>query len=122
MRDRAVTRYTEHMNLHAHVDSTTVDCDGPTHTTYSVGLNESEVAESQKDGNDFSDIHFMHRVMMRVVSVFAIGATVRIDKNGFDYSEATEEGHIQVAVRWCASDCDLEMSSYRDVYAEGMNY
>jgi len=112
-------------NIHAHVSTASADCDGPIYRSYVRSFNEDEIAEQKaaQGVNDFSDIHFMERVMMSVASPYAAHQmTIKVDESGIDVHEQTEEGYRSAEVRWCRDDCDLEDESYRDVYAEQMNY
>lgn len=113
------------MELHAHVSTTAVDCDGPLHRDYTVGFNDDEVAarEAAQGINDFSDIDFMQRVMMSVASPYAVHQmTVKVDDSGIDVHEHTEEGYRAAWVVWCHDECDLDYHSQRDVFAEQMGY
>lgn len=110
-------------NLHAHVSTASADCDGPTYRDYVEVFNDAERAESQQEVNDFSDIHFMQRVMMNVCSPYAVHQMrITVDETGIEYSEQTEEGYRSGEVRWCRDDCDTGEAHYRDVYAEQMGY
>ena len=114
-------------NLHAHVDTASVDCDGPMYREYVVTPNDAEIAEHEEAQgiNDFSDIHFMNRVFTSECSPYAVayGMTVKVDEHGFTWNEATDEGHRSGEVRWCRDeDCDPRAQSQRDVYAEMMGY
>ena len=110
--------------LHAHVESSSADCDGTYSRDWTVFFNEDEKKESaDADGvNDFSDIHFMERVMMSVASPYAARQmTVKVDDDGIEVSEATEEGYRNAEVRWCHEDCE-DSHSFRDHRAESMGY
>lgn len=112
-------------NLHAHVDSVAVDCDGPLYQSYITRLNDDEIAEHVKAAgvNDFHDLHFKARVLTQHVSFHnEFGSTVEVSSHGFTVSEPTDEGHRAVDVRWCEDECDLNERSQRDVYAEMMGY
>lgn len=110
--------------LHAHVSTTARDCDGTYDHAYVVTFNDDETAESQKDVNDFSGIHFMNRVMSLVASPYAcqFGMTVKVDDDGIEVHENTEEGYRQASVRWCHEDCDTDARSQRDHAAEAAGY
>lgn len=112
--------------LHAHVSTRSVDCDGPIHRDYVVGFNEAEVAEHEaaQGINDFSDIHFMERVMMNVASPYAVyQMRVTVDDDGIEVHEDTEEGFRSASVAWChEDDCELDYSAYRDIRAEMEGY
>lgn len=113
--------------LHAHVSTASADCDGPMYRDYVMGFSDDETKEHEDaDGvNDFSDIHFMERVMMSVASPYAVehGMTVKVDDAGIEVHETTDEGYRRAEVVWCRDeDCDPNASSQRDVYAEMMGY
>jgi len=113
-------------NLHAHVSTASADCDGPQYRSYVETFNDDERAETERAQgvNDFSDIHFMERVMMNVANPYAARQMrITVDEEGIDVHEDTDEGYRSAEVRWCRDErCDTEESSYRDVYAEMMNY
>lgn len=115
-------------NLHAHVYKFARDCDGGHGNEYTMGFTDAEVAEHEKANgvNDFSDIHFMERVMMNVASPYAVeySMTVKVDSEGIEVSEATDEGHRSAEVRWCRDeDCDPNAQGpVYDEYAEAMGY
>lgn len=111
--------------LHAHVSTSAADCDGRVHNEYVATFSPDEIAERDAaDGvNDFSDIHFMQRVMMNVASPYAVHQmTVKVDEDGIDVNEQTEEGYRSANVRWCHDDCDTDERGHRDEYAEMMGY
>ena len=113
------------MELHAHIDRQAADCDGPVYDYRVEVFNDAEVAEREaaQGINDFSDIHFMNRVLCNVASPYAAHQmTVKIDDEGIDVHEMTEEGFRSVQVRWCRDECDTGETRHRDIYAEMMNY
>lgn len=112
-------------NLHAHVSIASADCDGPIYRDYVEVFNDAEVAEREaaQGINDFSDLHFMNRVLTNVCGPYAVHQmTVKMDGDGFEFSEQTEEGYRSGEVRWCHDECDTDARGYRDVYAEQMGY
>lgn len=118
---------TNDLNLHAHVSTSSRDCDGGHGSDYVMGFNDAEIAEREaaQGINDFSDIHFMQRVMMNVASPYAVeyGMTVKVDSEGIEVHEHTDEGFRAAEVRWCRDeDCDPNASSQYDEYAEAMGY
>jgi hypothetical protein len=111
-------------NLHAHVDTSSRDCDGPQYNSWVTSLNDDEIAEHEKAQgiNDFHDLHFKARVLSHHVSFHAEGE-VHYYPEGFTVSEPHDEGYHNVEVRWCEDeDCDPNARSHRDVYAEMMGY
>jgi hypothetical protein len=112
--------------LHAHVSTAAADCDGPMYRTYVESLNDSERAmhDAANGVNDFHDIVFKERVLGNHVSFCPDGSVrVNVRKEGFNMSEATEEGYRSADVRWCEdADCDPNAASQRDVFAEQMGY
>jgi hypothetical protein len=111
--------------LHAHVDRSSADCDGPMYDSHVETYNDDEIAEAVKANgiNDFSEIHFRERVLTSNISVYScMQGTLEVSENGFSWNESTEEGYRTAHVRWCRDDCDTDERSHRDVYAEMMNY
>lgn len=110
--------------LHAHVSTQSRDCDGLYNRDYVMTFNDEETAESGKVYNDFSDIHFMNRVMCTVASPYAVehGMRVTVDNDGINVYEDTEEGYRAADVRWCRENCDTDEYSQRDYTAEAMGY
>lgn len=106
-------------NLHAHVSTFSRDCDGSYSYDYVVGFNDDERAEQVRayfngvmrgydEGvNDFSEIHFMNRVLTNLCSPYGVehGSTVAIGESGFEYRETTDEGYRQGEAEWCRKDC-----------------
>lgn len=115
-------------NLHAHVATSSRDCDGGHGREYVYSLNQDEIAEhNAADGvNDFHDLHFKARVLGNIVSFnFSEGfdAEVHMTEHGFDYREPTEEGFTSTEVRWCVDeDCEEPKNSVYDEYAQAMGY
>lgn len=107
--------------LHAHVSTSSVDCDGPMYREYVETFNDAERAESGKAYNDFSDLHFKERILGNVVSFHGHGS-VTFRPEGFTFSEPTDEGYRSAEVRWCEDDCDTDAAWQRDVFAEQMGY
>jgi hypothetical protein len=94
--------------LHAHVETASADCDGRYSGSYTVVLNDDEIAESQKPVNDFHDITFRERVLCQVVSAYATYGgtlTVKGDDKGvstsFEWNEGTEEGFRHAHATFC---------------------
>jgi len=123
-------------NLHAHVSTASADCDGPMYDSWVESFNEDERTEQvrayfngivrgyDEPVNDFSDIHFMNRVLTSRCGPYAVGQMrVTMDEDGFEYHEQTEEGYRSGEVRWCRSEaCDPDARTHRDVFAEAMGY
>jgi hypothetical protein len=112
-------------SLHAHVFTSSRDCDGGHGNEYTMTYSPEEIEESKQEFNDFSDIHFMQRVMMNVASPYAVeyGMTVTVDSEGIDVHENTDEGSRAANVRWCHDEmCDPMVSSQYDQFAEAMGY
>ena len=115
-------------NLHAHVSTFARDCDGGHGNEYPMGFNDSEIAEHETANgvNDFSDIHFMQRVMMNVASPYAVeyGMTVKVDSEGIEVHETTDEGYRSAEVRWCRDEtCDPNAQGpVYDEYAQAAGY
>lgn len=112
-------------NLHAHVDTYAVDCDGPLYRSWVEKLNDEEIAEhvAAQGVNDFHDLHFKARVLSNHVSFHSEGwVTVKVTAQGFTMEEPTDEGCRAAEARWCEDECELDERSQRDVYAEMMGY
>jgi hypothetical protein len=108
--------------LHAHVETVSADCDGPMYRSYIERFNADETEESGKVYNDFSDLNFMNRVFTNHCGPYAVyQMTVKVDNDGFEWNESTEEGHRSGHVEWCRDECE-DYNSQRDVFAEQMNY
>jgi hypothetical protein len=105
------------MTIHAHIDNASQDCDGP------IYRSRIEVMRDDEAAGEFSEIVFRERVLNSEVSVYSCeDGTLQVSRGGFSWHENTDEGYRSAHVRWCEDDCDLEEKSYRDVYAEMMNY
>jgi hypothetical protein len=106
--------------LHAHIETLSVDCDGPLYRNYCFTLTDDEKADQ------FGDLVFRDRVLGAMVTWWpAEGAecTVRITRDGFTTDEPTEEGSRGSQVRWCEdAGCDTNQAGQRDVFAEQMGY
>jgi hypothetical protein len=113
------------ITLHAHIATSSRDCDGGHGQDYIMFFNDEEIAEhaAAQGINDFSDIHFMQRVMNSVASPYAVeyGMTVKVDSEGIEVHEQTDEGYRAAQVRWCHDQCADESSQY-DQFAEMMGY
>lgn len=113
------------LTLHAHVSTSSADCDGPIYRDYVTVPNDEEIAEHEAANgiNDFSDIHFMNRVFTNHCGPYAVHQMrVTVDESGFQWHEDTEEGYRGGEVLWCHDDCDESQASQRDVFAEQMGY
>lgn len=109
--------------LHAHVNTTSVDCDGPIHRNYVTSPPVVDADIIVPDDVAFSDIDFMERVFLNLCSPYAVEQlTIEVDENGFRWHERTEEGFRAGGVRWCTDNCDRTQSSYRDIRAEEAGY
>jgi hypothetical protein len=105
--------------IHAHVETSATDCDGPLYQSYIMQANEGE-----------DEYGFKSRILMALVSwsydnrvVFDSG-----EDDGFDWDSITvdydhDEGHFHGEARTCRNeDCDPDARTQRDVYAEMMGY
>lgn len=114
------------INLHAHVSTSSRDCDGPMYREYVETLTDADrLAIVAANGiNDFTDLEFKARILSFHVSFHSeFGVTVRMDADGFQVSEPTDEGHRSSEVTWCENEgCDPNARWQRDVYAEAMGY
>ena len=111
-------------SLHAHVARESADCDGRHGLDYIVTINSEERAEhAAANGiNDFHDLNFKSRVLGNVVS-FHADAEVRINAQGFGYTEVTDEGYTRAEVTWCEDEsCDPDEGGQYDQFAELSGY
>ena len=113
-------------SLHAHVARESADCDGRHGLDYIITLNDEERAEhvAANGINDFHDLTFKNRVMGGVVSFDSEwGAEVRINAQGFGYTEGTDEGYTRAEVTWCEDEsCDPDEGGQYDQFAEMSGY
>lgn len=101
---------------HAHVASTSRDCDGQYDNDY---------VDVQYD--DESEYDFEIRMLARLVSVWADKGTldVRTDSDGLpimEWSQPTEEGYVFIAAAFCRNQCNSDARRYRDHTAEAAGY
>jgi hypothetical protein len=112
-------------NLHAHVSTSSSDCDGPMYRDYVATMNDAEQAEDREGDergyNNFADLHFKARILSNHVSFHAV-CEISTNEDGFHVHENTDEGYRAAEVRWCEDECDESLASQRDVYAEMMGY
>lgn len=113
-------------SLHAHVSTSSRDCDGGHGQDYITTLNDEERAEHVRANgiNDFHDLHFKNRVLGNHVSFSPLAKVeVEVTEHGFTMSEATEEGYRSAEVTWCEdTDCDSDAGGQYDQFAEAMGY
>ena len=120
------------MNIHAHVETYSTDCDGPIVYDYVITPNEEEIAEHEaKNGvNDFSDIQFHHRVVAHVVNTYSLYSQGTLTVNKLEdgsvrlsWTEQTDEGSRNVEATICEDEgCDTGVTRYRDIRAEEAGY
>lgn len=110
-------------NLHAHVSTYSVDCDGPIERSNVMTMRDEEIA------SDFGDIEFHNRVVASVVNTYSLGSTgtltvTRLSDGDvrIEWHEPTDEGHTSTEALFCNDDCDLGETHYRDVRAEEAGY
>ena len=123
--------------LHAHVNTKSVDCDGPFLTEYVMtptcrdAAHLDEVPPSDRD--EFVqrlEARFKNRVLAAVVSLAPECGAGRLDVRSFDdgttrleWSEITEEGYRAVEALTCTDEsCDTGHTSQVDVFAEMAGY
>lgn len=109
------------MKLHAHYESSSVDCDGRMDRSYVISPNDDERA------SEFGDLEFKERVLGNVVSVTGLGGTLTVTtfEDGtarLSWGEQTDEGSRSVEATFCEDDCDDAEYSQRDHSAEAMGY
>jgi len=103
------------LRLHAHVSTSSRDCDGD----YSGGHVDEMTLEERCD--QFHDLHFKERVMGNVVSLHGEG-TLEVSPSGLHWREQTEEGYRAADVEWCERECEAERPWQRDHRAEAAGY
>lgn len=104
-----------HHRLHAHVSTSSADCDG----TYSGGQVYEMTLQERCDM--FGDFAFRERVLGSVVNLHGHGR-MDVTPDGIEWREQTEEGYRAAEVRWCEDDCPEERSWQRDHRAEAAGY
>ncbi len=112
-------------NLHAHVSTFSRDCDGGHGDEYITRLNADELAEHARANgvNDFHDLNFKERVLGNIVSFHPEqDAEVHITREGFRYSEPTDEGFRSAEVTWCEEECEAPRNTVYDEYARAAGY
>lgn len=112
--------------LHAHVWTESADCDGRYSSTYIARMDESELAESRKEENDFSEIHFTERVLGNIVSLTTLRdgqkGSLEVTEHGFAWGRPTDEGFESATVQWCHDETCSDSHTYRDHSAERAGY
>lgn len=115
--------------IHAHVSRHSSDCDGTYTSGWTMTMTAEEVVESQQDVNDFSDIHFTERVVCEVVNAYSLIGTGDLRVTRFSdgdvrlsWSEATEEGFVNVEATICRDECPDSQPWQRDHAAEAAGY
>lgn len=96
-----------HFRLHAHVTLRSRDCDGD----YSSGHNEQLISTERCSAH--GDMDFKERVLMSVISVFAVSANLGLTETGAHYHEITDEGYRSANIAWCEDGCTDDNSWQR---------
>lgn len=112
-------------NLHAHVSTHATDCDGPIYREYIMRVDPERDQQFGDDG----EIGFRERMLCHIVGVYTcFDGTLTVTSDEWagltkilDWSEKTEEGARSSRVEFCTDQCE-DVSSFRDIYAEQMNY
>jgi hypothetical protein len=104
-----------HFRLHAHVETSSRDCDGD----YSGGHTDEMTTQERCD--QFGDLHFKERVLGNVVTLHGEG-TLEVSPSGLHWHEQTEEGYRRADVTWCEDECEDERPWQRDHRAEAAGY
>lgn len=96
-RDRAYNRPMDNTNLHAHVSTTVISCDGRYYSDHSQEMTKAERADDQG-----GDIDFMGRVLALYCNPFAVEVMkIEVTEEGFNWREPSDEGGTFGEVRWC---------------------
>lgn len=113
----------DHSNLHAHVETYEVDCDGPISRDYVLTLQDAE-REDQ-----YGDIDFHRRVTGTIINTYSLlsEGNLKVTKlndgsTRLSWSEVTDEGHRNAEATFCTDECNLTAHGYRDHRAESMGY
>jgi len=113
--------------LHAHLESRSIDCDGPLDRSWVMAQEPGGEQVSPEDQH--SEHAFKNRVLASVVSFVPLaGATLNVtyfaddDTSRLSWHEVTDEGNRAVEATFCRDECDTEARSQRDHYAEQMGY
>lgn len=101
--------------VHAHVTTSSRDCDGDYRSGRSVELTAEERCDS------FGDISFKERVIANVITVHGYG-TLSVTPEGVEWGENTEEGYRMASVEWCEDNCPNVKPWHRDLRAEAAGY
>lgn len=100
--------------LHAHVETSSADCDGTHSRGYVDVMDVSERCET------FGDLSFKERIARSIISFTGRG-TLNVNEYGVQWMEETEEGYRHVVATWCEKMCELQ-TWQRDHRAEEMGY
>jgi len=104
-----------HFRWHAHVTTSSRDCDGDYSGGHVVEMTLSERCDQ------FGEIHFKERVIGDTISVYGHGI-LNVAPEQVSWHEQTEEGYSAADVRWCEDDCPDTRSWQRDHRAEEAGY
>lgn len=108
--------------LHAHIETESVDCDGPVTRNYILTMTDKESADT------FGDIDFHKRVAAEMVTsygLFQAGRLLVTKTEHFvtlEWFEEAEEGVRHRVATICDDDCDLLETVYQDHRAEEAGY
>lgn len=111
----------EASTLHAHIDRSSTDCDGP-HEDHHVTRPNDSVRYGP--GNDSVDEYrFKSKIVQWMPKHFADGGSLIIRSNGAAWYAPTDEGYELEEVRWCEEPaCAYDKGWQRDIFAEQMGY
>jgi hypothetical protein len=105
-------------NLHAHIATTSRDCDSTYHNDYVMTKHD-----------EAEDSDFANEVLTHMISAVTFqGAKLEITNDDeyrlarIEWSEATEEGFRHKEAVFCTDDCDTGERRYRDETAEAAGY
>jgi hypothetical protein len=101
---------------HAHVYTTSQDCDGKYERSHVDRPSAIERTE------EFGDLHFKERVLGNTVSLHAENGTLTVYPGGMFWSQQTDEGYVHTQVVWCNKDYCDDDTTFRDHTAERAGY
>lgn len=105
-----------HFRTHAHVYTTSQDCDGKYERSHVDRPSAIERTE------EFGDLHFKERVMGSVVSLHAENGNLNVFPDRMFWTQNTDEGYEHAEVHWCEEDDRDDKSTFRDHTAERAGY
>lgn len=112
-------------NVHIHWEESSRDCDGG-HGDY--GIYRPNADQLNDDGS--VDVYaFWNAEIAFMVNGYAIEGTLKVSQDPYsrddgvaEWSEVTEEGYRNRAIRLCSDDCETPRNTVYDQYAQEAGY